>query len=248
MVSITAPAGAQVLQEDELRRALDACLEDAGHQPVEKVAKSIFPQALWSRANGDRHKLYNDYLTYLPDYIAMEPTKNCYGLYFARLIAFGINPKTGGMECHIPTEFLNTGGNQLEFIIQSCKPGVIRMSLQAAIFDPVRDQTANRRGFPCLQHVTFVPDFQQQTLALNAFYATQQLFVKAYGNWLGLWRLGAFVAEQTGLTFGQLNCYAGIQKMGTGMQPKGGKLREQLQELAKACIETTDCVPQRGKG
>src|SRR5262245_2595988 len=110
MVSITAPAGAQVLQEDDLRRALDACLEDAGHQPVEKVAKSIFPQALWSRANGDRHKLYNDYLTYLPDYIAMEPTKNCYGLYFARLIAFGMNPKTGSMERHIPTEFLNRGG------------------------------------------------------------------------------------------------------------------------------------------
>ena len=31
-------------------------------------------------------------------------------------------------------------------------------------------------GFPCLQHLSFVPDFHDGALALNAFYATQQLY------------------------------------------------------------------------
>ena len=57
-------------------------------------------------------------------------------------------------------------------------------------------------------------------MSLNAFYAMQLLFVKAYGNWLGLMRLGAFVASQTDLRFERLNCFAGIQKLTANTRPQ----------------------------
>ncbi len=83
---------------------------------------------------------------------------------------------------------------------------------QASIFDPGRDHVRQAQlPFPCLQHVNFVP--QGETLTLNAFYATQQIFNKAYGNYLGLCRLGNFMANEMGLTFSRMNCFIGVAKL-----------------------------------
>lgn len=249
LVSIAAGPDGLPVEDDDLRRALDDCLEESGNQPVDKVAKSIFPHPLWRRAKGDRQKLYADYLQNLPDYVAMEPSKNCYGLYFARLIGYGIDHKTGEELGHLRGR-LKEGGNQIEFIIGECKPKAQRMALQASIYDPVRDQTDARRPFPCLQHVTFVPDFVRRTLTLNAFYALQLLFVKGYGNWLGLCRLGEFVASQTEprLRFERLNCYAGIQKMTAESRPAAGELLDRLTDLARACVGSESATTGVVKG
>ncbi len=237
MVSIAAGSDGNPIENQELRNALDACLDESGQQSIEVVAKTIFPAAIWKRVKGDRKKLYDYYKEYLPDYVAMAPTKNCHGLYFARLIGFGINPKTGIVEDHLSTTTLREDGNQLEFIIKSCKPGAIPTELQAAIYDPVRDQVPKRYTFPCLQHITFVRDKENNTLSLNAFYALQSFFVKAYGNWLGLLRLGEFVASQTGLRFERLNCFAGIQQTRNGSRPKPGKLLNRLKEISESCLQ-----------
>jgi hypothetical protein len=239
-VSIAADADGNAVEDADLRHALDASLEDSGYQTVEKVAKSIFPEAMWRRAKGDRHKLYASYLASLPDFVSMQPRMNHSGLYFARLVGYGVRAKDGQQEAHLPAEKLKEGGNQLEFIIKTCKPGAQRMALQAAIFDPMRDQSAARRVFPCLQHITFAPDFHRRTLALNAFYATQQLFIRAYGNWLGLFRLGGFVASQTNLRFERLNCFTGVEKMEVATRPKRGDLADRLTDLARACVENSD--------
>lgn len=237
LVSISMGTDGQPTESAELRQALDACLEESKHQVVDRVAKSIFPHPLWRRAKGDRQKLYADYLENLPDYVAMEPTKNRLGLYFGRLIGYGVDHKTGEELPYLKSK-LKENGNQIEFIIKECKPGAQRMALQASIFDPVRDQTDARRPFPCLQHIAFVPDFNRKTLTLNAFYAMQLLFVKAYGNWLGLCRLGEFVASQTEprLRFVRLNCYAGIQKMNAESRPDDGPQLTQLTRLARKCV------------
>ena len=50
-------------------------------------------------------------------------------------------------------------------------------------------------------------------LVLNAFYATQQIVHKGYGNYLGLARLGAFMASQMDRRFERLNVFVGIAKM-----------------------------------
>ena len=47
---------------------------------------------------------------------------------------------------------------------------------------------------------------------VNAFYATQQLFVKAYGNYLGIAQLGAFMAHEMRLKMSRMNVIVGVAK------------------------------------
>ena len=103
------------------------------------------------------------------------------------------------------------------------------------------------------------PDFDRKTLSLNAFYAMQLLYVKAYGNWLGLMRLGSFVASQTGLRFDKLNCVTGIQKMnaradrsGRSTRPPdrprpGQRRRSQRETNIGGSMSMKDSTRRRGK-
>ena len=192
-----------VPNEDQLiRDELDNSLRINSRQEVHTVANTIFPYSIWTHSKNDRNKLFQMYLNALPRYKALEPHKNRRGIYFERLIAFGSGPKNG---------------NQLEHIISQyqSRSGVRKSMFQASIFDPARDHiTSAQLAFPCLQHVSFVPQ-NNRTLTLNAFYATQQIFEKAYGNYLGLCRLGDFMAHEMGLTFERMNCFIGIAKMDT---------------------------------
>jgi len=202
VVSLTGFSSGIVNEDKSVRDALDNCLVKNKKQKIHTVANTIFPSSLWRMAKYDRKKFFEIYLNALPRYKAAEPSKNRRGIYFERLIGFGSGPHNG---------------NQLEHIIfeYNSHPTIRRSMFQASIFDPGRDHIPNCRqlGFPCLQHVSFVPNNQDKTLVLNAFYATQQLFDKAYGNYLGLCRLGNFMAYEMGLTFDRMNCFVGVAKL-----------------------------------
>ncbi|HEV3456479.1 MAG TPA: thymidylate synthase [Thermoanaerobaculia bacterium] len=235
LVSITGFAGGVPAEDEAVRKALDACLAANEYQGSHTVANTIFPQSLWRRAKGDRNALYEEYLENLPSYVDMAPDKNRCGLYFSRLIAYGVDPKTGERLAEVQIGKLPGLGNQLEFLIQRCKKGVRKSMFQAAVFAPARDHVGGaQQGFPCMQHVTFVPDYDKKMLAVNAFYATQQLFVKAYGNYLGLTRLGAFFADQTGLTLTKVSCFAGVEKM--DQRPAAGPTLDALIAAAEAAV------------
>lgn len=225
------------VEDQGVRDALDAVLEASGKPSVQTVANTIFPQVLWRRAKGDRQVLYAAYRENLPDYVAMEPQQNKRGLYFARLTAFGLDHKTGDPLPQFPKGSLPEDGNQLEVIIKKCKKGVLAIKLQASVFDPGRDHVDDPRlGFPCLQHVTFIPCFPSGTMVMNAFYATQQLFVRGYGNYLGLARLGLFVAGQVGLTLERVTCFVGVEKMDDSYKPAGGKLLDALDDACEKAL------------
>jgi len=235
MLTFTGFDDAQVNEVAAIRTAVDASLAASDKQKVQTVANTIFPQSLWRLAKGNRQALYDEYRQNLPDYVAMAHSKNHRGLYFARLIAFDVDPKTGERLAHIPEGAVPENGNQLEFIITHCKKGVRNTMFQASTFDPARDHSASALlGFPCLQHVTFVPDFKLGTLAMNAFYATQQIFEKGYGNFLGLARLGLFMANQIGVALDRLTCFVGIEKMDGDHVPAPGA---ELEKLVAACSD-----------
>ena len=184
----------------ELRDALDQALQKSGKISIENVAQTIFPERLWRIARKDRARLFDLYKGVYPRYVAMNRRLNARGLYFERLTMFGPN---------VPCE-----GNQLEWILKQygSRPGVRDTMFQAAIFDPSRDHVGDARiVFPCLQHVSFVPT--KEGLVTNAFYATQYVFDKAYGNYLGLAQLGAFMALEMGLPFARLNVTVGVAKL-----------------------------------
>jgi thymidylate synthase len=109
-----------------------------------------------------------------------------------------------------------TGGpsgkeNQLEFALNTygSRNGVRRSVLQVAVFNPNHDHSkAAQLGFPCLQHVTFAP--VDGGLCLNGFYASQYMVERAYGNYVGLCRLGQFAAHELGLRLLRMTCFTGI--------------------------------------
>lgn len=188
------------IPEDKgVRMALDALLVAKGKRDVEDVAFTIFPERLWLMAQGDRAKLFEFYRMAFPFYRASNLKANGRGLYFERLTMYGSGP---------------CDGNQLEWILSQFenRPGVRRSMAQATTFDPARDHTASAQlGFPCLQHVSFVPT--AAGLVANAFYATQQLFDKAYGNYLGLAQLAAFMAQEMKVPLARLNVTVGVAKL-----------------------------------
>lgn len=188
------------LHEDAaMKLDLDALLASENEWDIETVAFTIFPERYWQIAAGNRSELFNIYRRAFPKIQAMNRQLNGKGLYFERLTMFGRGPEDG---------------NQLEFIIKqySGRKGVRDSMLQASVFDPGRDHSGSAQlGFPCLQHVSFVPT--RNGLVTNAFYATQQLFNKAYGNYLGLAHLGRFVARECGMQPARLNVYVGVAKL-----------------------------------
>ena len=200
MLSLTGFGEKGTVPEDAtVRQALDHLLERKDRFKVDTIAFTIFPQRLWVMSRGDRSCLFARYRATVPRWKAMNRKVNGRGLYFERLVDYGRGP---------------VGGNQLEWILSqyNARKGVRRSLLQATTFDPGRDHVASAQlGFPCLQQVSFVPT--TAGLVVNAFYATQQIFDKAYGNYLGLAQLGAFMAHEMGMTLARLNVMVGVAKL-----------------------------------
>lgn len=187
-----------VVETPAVRAALDTLLSVKQMRSVEDVAFTIFPQRIWQVAQGNRADLFKYYRDAFPRYQAMNPKDNRRGLYFERLVSYGRGP---------------CDGNQLEWILSQFegREGVRRSMFQASVFDPERDHVANAQlQFPCMQHVSFEPT--KAGLVVNAFYATQQLFVKAYGNYLGIAQLGAFMAHEMKLKMSRMNVIVGVAK------------------------------------
>jgi hypothetical protein len=199
IVSITGFDQNQIPEDASFRGAVDAALEAANEQSAHTVANTIFPQSIWRLARGDRQRLYESYIENFPRLQALARRQNRRGLYFERLIRWRPEGETV---------------NQVEWIIGQYhnRGGVRRSALQAGLFDPDRDHIPDAQlGFPCLQQISFVPD--GSSLVMNAFYAKQSLFQKAYGNYLGLCRLGAFMAGQMGLILERVNITVGVAEL-----------------------------------
>ena len=184
----------------EIRAAVDAFLGAQGKKDSENVAFTIFPQRYWEMSGGDREAFFDLYIESFQRIQQFNPRNNKRGSYFQRLIDLNGEGK---------------GPNQLKWMLDDydAHPKARRTSkFQATTFDPVRDfSSTSLLEFPCLQQVSFVP--VDGALQLNAFYATQQIARKAYGNYLGLARLGAFMASQMSLRFTQLNVFVGLAQM-----------------------------------
>lgn len=186
-------------EDPAVRQALDHLLQSKGKLNVEGVAFTIFPQRTWEMSRGDRTRLFTLYRGTFPRWQALNKKANGRGLYFERMVMYGRGP---------------CDGNQLEWILSQygSRSGVRRSMLQATTFDPGRDHVASAQlGFPCLQQVSFEPT--AAGLVMNAFYATQQIFDKAYGNYLGLSQLGAFMAHEMNMPLTRLNVMVGVAKL-----------------------------------
>lgn len=198
VVTVTTPFGVQ--ERADIRAFVDAALAEAGEPSVNTVAGTIFPTSLWNRAQ-PRATLYDRYELIWPR--IKKVAQNRRGTYFQRFTAFG-----------------DQRLNQLEDVLRTWEQarasgrGHRRSALQLAVLDPTVDLVRlPRLGFPCLHQVSIVPG-ADGCLTLTGYYATQTLFEKAYGNYLGLANLGAFVSHELQMPLASITCIASVGILG----------------------------------
>jgi hypothetical protein len=206
-----------------VRKELDSILMTANKPNTNETASIIFPHRVWKNNNWDIEQLSDWYLgSFLPRLKATAPSR-FRRTYFERMIDY----------FSLGQENPDHRGNQLKFVIDRCKDATAKgthfrqSGLQIAVFDPARDHSREPYLlFPCLQQIGFhFPS--NETLGLTAYYPTQKLVERAYGNYLGLCQLGEFVADSLGLRFTEFGCFIGSPRLGW---PKGPLA--QLSELS----------------
>lgn len=207
-----------IVEDEAIRSHLARALSERGLSSIDTVANTIFPNSLWNR-NRPRQELFDRYRAIWPRVKKCHANHN--GVYFQRLIAF---PDFGSNET-----------NQLDYIIRTYGTGNHRHSAhQASLYAPAIDATDQRqRGFPCLQQVAF--SIENETLMVIGFYPTQHIFEKAYGNYLGLCRLGAFMAHELGIRFVGMQCFASHPKLGADGKNALRSLGNDIRDLISNC-------------
>jgi len=212
--------------EEEKKKRKGAAAKGNPAKPLtcHTVANTIFPASLWN-PDLPRKKLYERFRKIYP---ALKRQKgNQRGTYFHRLVDYPDAPE---------------GGNQLEWIIKTFLGGLGRRSaFQAPIAYPKKDMVSTPLlGFPCLQQVAFTPNRKQRTLAVTGFYGMQYMVERAYGNYLGLARLGHFMAVEMGLRLERMTCIAAIGEIEG--EVGAGHARE-LVRNAKDAVRLVGVIP-----
>jgi thymidylate synthase len=194
-------------EDAAIRQAVDEALSRSDRNTVAVSGMTIFPYDLWQHRGRPSWETFHPLCVkkFFPRLKARD-ARNRYGTYFERMMNF--TGQHGGERKTV---------DQLGFVI-----GLLRNSqrwprqsaLQLSYFDPAKDHTGQAvRGFPCLQQVGLSHDGDKR-IAVHAFYPTQYVFDRGYGNYVGLCHLGSYIAHQTGLQFARLNCYIGEPHVG----------------------------------
>jgi len=241
MVSVTGFTDGLPTEDEDVRHALDSLLATEEKKYSSRVsALTIFPYDAWVRRGRQPVREFSDWYlkNYFPRLQALD-SHNRRGTYFERMVRFQGSKKEKNGE----PGFLEK--NQLDHLVTIWRRDRVHggssrhSALQASILDPAKDHTGGKMlGFPCLQQVSFSYDDADQ-LAVNAYYPTQYIMDRAYGNYLGLCHLGQFMARDMGLKMIRLNCFIGLPELGNKWTKAELK---PLADLVRSHIPKTDVV------
>jgi thymidylate synthase len=158
------------------------------------VANTIFPQSLLDRHGPDKmYSTYNDVVLR-----RMKKMTHDWGRYFERMTAW---KKVKGKEVII----INPLDDLIRFMrAQIAAPKTYRNVYEMTIYDPARDagKPSNRQ---CLSFLSFKLT-DDKVLLLTVMYRNHHYISRGLGNFIGLGRLQAFVADQSGAKLGSLTC------------------------------------------
>ena len=116
--------------------------------------------------------------------------------------------------------------NQLKDIIRwyGANEHLRNSAMQVSVIDPAKDLTGSaRQGFPCLQQISF--SRHDKDLVVGAYYPTENIFERGYGNYLGLCRLGCFMSHELNLRLARVNIFV--------LQPRLDVNRGDLADLVR---------------
>jgi len=216
------------VQNFDLKSDIDDLLIKQGKITTDDCAFVIFPYSLWELFDFPGIPEFTELCKrQLLNRLRKLHHKNRHGTYFERMIQYS-GVKRGEKE---PEKC-----DQLAFIhkiwyrekARNKRPR--QSALQIACFDPVKDHTGScLSGFPCLQQVSLAYG-DDDSLVLNAYYPTQYLFDRAYGNYLGLCHLGLFISRGLGTTLRQVNCFIGKPEIGKLQEGQRKEIRDLLKK------------------
>jgi len=167
---------------------VDAYLAEHG-KPLETVANTIFPEALYKLHGAPA------FFEVFRDRVLNKVRKSgrWSGYYFERMIDF---PDGEG-----------NSTNQLWNIIERVRDAQVRArnKYELSLFDPLRDVDNSPYGGQCLSFLSFkiIPGVHK-TLSLTAVYRNHFYIEKLLGNLIGLGRLMAFIARESRVSVGAL--------------------------------------------
>lgn len=241
VVCVRTPQGTE---DKGIRGALDSFIAKARERrprlwPVSTVANTIFPAAFYQPDGDDpRARLYELHgkAQRIQDRMGRDSDN-----YFNRLVAYPVAD--------------SEPFNQLEYIVDRLinqrKPrkggrgGALSSAYEVGLTAPsgadlrvqAPGQDRNTMGFPCLSHISFT--LEHDRLSLAALYRNQYFVARAYGNYLGLARIGAFVASEVGVELGEIVCLA------THADAEFGDFSKRaVEELVQSARNTSDRVSE----
>ena len=196
-------------EDPAIRSAVDRFLADAAiRRPkaavyeIETVASTLFPDSWYrpGRAANPRDHLYRMRAR------AARVHRRISGeaeTYLDRLVAYpGANGKpVNQLEeqiVRIKGQLAVKGSKSSAYEIGIDDPADLR------IFMPGSDR--KYMGFPCLSHISLT--LHQGAIHITALYRNQGFIRKAYGNYVGLARIGRFFATEVGVQLGEITCVA----------------------------------------
>lgn len=220
-------------EDEHTRSSVDALMAQHGYQSIDTVANTIFPASLAARHGGDPVALAQRYRELLPTLTRLNRNKNKYGTYFGRMVSYpgpdgGFVDQLNGTIDKLRTEHEGKGkaSSRYEVAFQTGKDidralastdsderaaceGEGGGSEGGAVlaYNPLTKDDRRRMGFPCLSLASFHLD--GDSIHLAAHYRNQSVVERAYGNYLGLGRLQAYVATACGLAVGELMVVSG---------------------------------------
>ena len=228
LLSLTGFVDSVPPENPQIRQAVDVLLEANDLSTCEIGAMLIFPLKAWDRHGRPGCEDFSRwYLAKMLPRLRARSTANRNGVYFERMIDY--HGERDGQPFVI---------NQLSEISRIWRRDQAngrrprQSALVVSCLDPGKDLRGQpQRGFPCLQQVSFNYD-DAGGLAISAYYPTQHVFDRGYGNYLGLCRLGLFMAHELGLELVRFNCFVGRAELGYALNKQDLRGIEQLVRAA----------------
>jgi hypothetical protein len=227
-------------EDRAVRAAVDAFVSEWRAQkrkakiyPVATVANTLFPQALYRGEPGSetRGRLYrlNERAMRVQRRLREKET------YFNRFVSWSGEESFNQLE-HVITRLQaqlaaadRKGPLSSAYELGSSVPDEFVADGDLRIYAPGIDKTP--MGFPCLSQVSFT--LVERKIHLAALYRNQDFVSRAYGNYLGLAHLGAFIAREVGCELGEVLCVASHADVGLTQYTKG-RVRDLLERCQLA--------------
>lgn len=193
---------------------VDRFLRGQEQNPVSTVANTIFPQALY-----ESHGAPLFYREYLKLYDRLSRKR--WGTYFERMVR---HRKLDGSEYN-PLDKLIERLRGRKAAVQRHKS-----AYELAVYDPLFDGRVFRGG-QCLSFLSFKLH-PERGLTLTAMYRNHAYITRCLGNLIGLGRLQAFVAKESGFPVGPLTCISTHAELDTGAHCTIRKARKLIADAA----------------